>query len=1188
MVCHFRLHLILNSVHLHSTPNSAKIDRSHAPIHRVYKEPLAAVHLKSSVHLNLSTTIHKTILPLTSSISLLLQETPPHLVVPRYTTNPPVTAIYTFQDLTFSGIHQRQPPSHVDNTPAKPSLPTFDPKTLLNPKSAVARSNKMQSEPVNGIVNGVSNTSMADTVDDLPGMGSMIERMHGVTKREAPPLKRKSQEIEDDGEDASQKKMKTSFNTGKSSGIMGEHLKAERAKAEAQSGQVTEPIDLTNDDDGDVDEEIIFVSETLADDNKEVCLGRIRAKASVFQIPKPPRHQDGILGGQTWPQQRVDYKRTPNSTMIIDLFDGPCGGGGVKFGYMDINAASVLCPLLDSSHVNKFRMKIFLEAYAKLDGEFARQATSRPLNLSIVLYAPRNKVETIGRRLSQKQLFLDSPQNLDRGMEIVNPHGAREFHMKSSLARKPQHSSSSFHARTNEEVKKDASNIFDKLAETAKNLPEMEPKTSIITTPLLAHQKQALRFMLDHESGDDESQQGATVSLWEKQTTRKGNDIWYNIITGHKVDQKPEPERGGILADMMGLGKTLSILSLIAETVEQSKRFGETEPLGEVEDIERNARTTLIICPKSVLSNWEDQIKMHTKRKSLTFYSYHGTSRLRNLDELAKFDIILTTYNTASSEFSDRRPERKTLGAIQFFRIVLDEGHQIRTPSTKVSQACCALSAQRRWVVTGTPVQNRLDDLGSLFRFLRIKPFDDKNSWGRYILTPFRNNNESILESFRVLVDSITIRRHKDKIGLTVRHEQLQRLEFSDAEQAIYAQFASKSNSELKLMLSKDQRLRGRSYAHVLRSLLRLRAICCHGVEMLGEEDKKLLEGMTASTAIELGDEPDDEPDETFITEKHAYDAFQMMKDSEVHVCGRCGEKLSEEKEDSDAADDSSTDSESEVDSTAPSNAMGENDILGYLTPCYHLICPNCHPEHVRHAESQLTKDHYHHCQYCEQYVRFGLFELRQSTLKNILDARKAKQKGKKAKWDEGSYSGPHTKVQALLEDLKKSAAESAALPADEPPIRSVVFSGWVTYIELIEHALEQNGFNSVRLDGSMSLKARREVLTKFKEDPSVTILLVSIKAGGQGLNLTSASKVYMMEPQFNPGVELQAIDRVHRLGQKRDVHIVHYIMKQSVEESILKLQEKKKKLATMSMENKRTKAEEAKEKIEELHDLFK
>ena len=1085
-------------------------------------------------------------------------------------------------------------------SPSKANLPKFDPKALLNPKAAAARPGKMQVDHLNGSVhsNGGLSTNSMDHGNDQPGMGSMMERFYGVTNREA-PLKRKSPEIEESSEDEMRKKSKTTAGSTGSSGMLGDYLRDERKKGvdlpgheqgvdqPARSGEV---IDLTNDD-GD-DDEVVITGETRLhtnrpDDNRRVCLGRLHARANVFRIPVPPRRQDGVLGKEMWPQQKVNFKRVPSSDRIIELRDRSGGNTGTKFGYLDVGIASALCPLLDGSNISGLELKIFLEPFKREKQEVPGGQTSRVLSVSILLYAPRKKADPIGRQLSQKGHFLSAPPNLDRGTEYLNPHEPQDFGLKATGARKPQGSQMTFVTRTIEEMTRDATNMFDQLAQHTNDLPEMEANGDIITAALMSHQKQALHFMVQHEHTDGaSSDQGGTVCLWKEETTNKGTS-WYNIITNHKSDRKPEPERGGILADMMGLGKTLSILSLVANTIDEAKEFGiEAAPVDAI-DVERNVKATLIICPTSVMSNWEDQIKLHTRRKSLKCHIYHGTTRIRDPDELAKFDVVLTTYGTVSSEFGDKRGSRNTLSDIQWFRIVLDEGHHIRNPSTEASQACCALPAQRRWVVTGTPVQNRLEDLGSLFRFLRIKPFDNKDSWARYILAPFRNGNEQILQAFRVLVDSVTLRRTKDKIGLTKKKEDMILLDFSDREKIIYTLFASRTNVELKYMLAKDNRLRGKSYAHVLRSISRLRAICAHGVEMLSEDDTKLLEGADASTAIELGDEPDNEPDESFIVEKHAYEALHMMSESEVDICTCCSDKVGDKRVDPDTVVDNSDDSDSETETDDSSDTQA--DVMGYLTPCYHLICPKCKDAHVQSCVPRLTQDHYYNCTYCEQYVRFGLFELRRSGLKAMLDAReKARQKGKQAKWDESTYTGPHTKVVALLEDLKKTAAESASLPADEPPIRSVIFSGWTSYLDLIEHALDENDFRFVRLDGSMSLKARKAVLNAFQDDPEITILLVSIKAGGQGLNFTAASKVYMMEPQFNPGVELQAIDRVHRMGQKRDVNIVNYIMRDSVEERIRTLQDKKLKLAEMSMEKKMSKAEEAKKRIEELHELFK
>lgn len=153
----------------------------------------------------------------------------------------------------------------------------------------------------------------------------------------------------------------------------------------------------------------------------------------------------------------------------------------------------------------------------------------------------------------------------------------------------------------------------------------------------------------------------------------------------------------------------------------------------------------------------------------------------------------------------------------------------------------------------------------------------------------------------------------------------------------------------------------------------------------------------------------------------------------------------------------------------------------------------------------------------------------------------------------------------------------------------SVVFSCWTTHLDLISIALDAHGFKYTRLDGRMRRTARGQALDTFAKDPSVTIMLVSIGAGGLGLNLTVANKAYVMEPQFNPAAEAQAVDRVHRLGQTRDVTITRYIMENSFEEKMLDLQRKKRALADLTMAREKvSRSDMAKQRLEELRSLFK
>jgi DNA repair protein RAD16 len=112
--------------------------------------------------------------------------------------------------------------------------------------------------------------------------------------------------------------------------------------------------------------------------------------------------------------------------------------------------------------------------------------------------------------------------------------------------------------------------------------------------------------------------------------------------------------------------------------------------------------------------------------------------------------------------------------------------------------------------------------------------------------------------------------------------------------------------------------------------------------------------------------------------------------------------------------------------------------------------------------------------------------------------------------------------------------------------------------LDLAAFRLGQVGIRSVRLEGGMSMDARARAIATFTDDPDVPLFLMSLKAGGVALNLTAASRTVIMDPWWNPAVEQQAQDRIHRLGQHRAVEAVRLCVAGSVEQRIVKLQEKK------------------------------
>lgn len=144
--------------------------------------------------------------------------------------------------------------------------------------------------------------------------------------------------------------------------------------------------------------------------------------------------------------------------------------------------------------------------------------------------------------------------------------------------------------------------------------------------------------------------------------------------------------------------------------------------------------------------------------------------------------------------------------------------------------------------------------------------------------------------------------------------------------------------------------------------------------------------------------------------------------------------------------------------------------------------------------------------------------------------------------------------VSAKIELLKEQIRDKA------PHHKLVIFSQFVSMLQLIGEMLTEIGVCYVSLTGST--RQRGEVVHTFQNDPKVRVFLVSLKAGGTGLNLTAADVVYLVDPWWNPTVEEQAIDRVHRIGQNKSVVAYRLVTPNTVEERILELQATKSAMA--------------------------
>lgn len=673
----------------------------------------------------------------------------------------------------------------------------------------------------------------------------------------------------------------------------------------------------------------------------------------------------------------------------------------------------------------------------------------------------------------------------------------------------------------------------------------MEP-CELVTSALLQHQKEALAWMVQRENSSE------FPPFWEvcDKTGQSQQLMYKNVLTNFETNVRPKPLRGGILADDMGLGKTLALLSLIATNRPGAKLRPvlDIAPSSEIPDVENAAnpnteipkspnrkglkrkrsgsdgsrnvsmenaqvhnncqeivfespdpdgpKATLVVCPPSVLSNWVSQLEEHTRQASLKVCLYHGGDRMKEANEISKFDIVLTTYSTLGSELTCLSSPIKE---IKWLRVILDEAHFIKNASTKQAKAAIALNAERRWAVTGTPIQNTAFDLFTLMAFLHFEPFSIKSFWNSLIQRPLSQGNKSGSSRLQALMEAIALRRTKDMkingrslVELPPKDVQIHPVELSDEERELYDSVETEGGKVVQNLINSGTVLN--NYSSILQIILRLRQIC---------DDASLcpsnVELLLSSLKIE-----DASCDPNLL--KKLLSVLQAGDDFDCPVC-----------------------------LSPPSEAI--------ITICSHVFCKKCIEKTLKRLKPQ--------CPLCrKQLTESDLFSSPKVPDEDDVTPDKV--------------AKTSSKINALISLLKDSQDR-------DPTTKSVVFSQFRKMLDLLQEPLEKSGFKFVRLDGSMPQKKRAASIAAFMSSKpgSPTILLASLKAAGVGINLTAASDVYMFDPWWNPAVEDQAMDRIHRIGQTRSVRVVRLVVKDSIEERILEMQDGKRKLASSAFKEK-------------------
>ncbi|KAL4879096.1 SNF2 family N-terminal domain-containing protein [Aspergillus karnatakaensis] len=997
---------------------------------------------------------------------------------------------------------------------------------------------------------------------------NLIENIHGVERRTGTPYKKVK--VVNDKETS--KRGPITSNSG-----LGEYMKEDDGGNSSSTAITPNVVDLTFDASASNDDDELQVTGSIDLSNQRVCYGRLEnASIQAYLVPMPAAQAQNFLGNSPqWPSMKLGvHRQAGQGHNRIDVSDP----NEKMFGVIDSNTAAVLVPLLDSPAL-KVDITARLDVRTKQPLEVPWAPCSANFRASINLYGLRRDAERVGHHLGQRNIWLGAPFSVETGVPNFNPHAERRLLQQSyAPTGAPRNRvGTNYEVRTAEEVTDAVMKMFDQL-QSADNIPEMDPP-ALVTTPLLRHQKQALWFMTEKEKprkfGPKEEDNN---SLWRLESISKGGRKFREVISGITMDEEPRQSFGGLLADMMGLGKTLSILSLVASSLTQAQEWATMIPPSELVRSQpgiRNTKTTLLVVPLSTVNNWMSQIKEHLLENALSSYVFHGSSRTNSVDELSKYDLVITTYSIVLSEISGRGSRRagaSPLLKMNMFRIVLDEAHTIREQSAAQTQAIFKLHSQRRWSVTGTPIQNRLEDLLSVTKFLGLYPYSERTLFNTHILSRFKTGDATVLASLRVLVDSFTLRRVKDKIDLPARRDKIVMLEFTESERQLHEFFRKESNVMMRVIAGEDKtQMKGRMYHHILKAMMILRQISAHGKELLDEDERARIKGLSVHDAIDLEEGPSDGAG---ATDKKAYEMFNLMRESSADICAVCTKRLEEPPADANGA------------------ASAKNDTIAIVLPCLDVLCPDCFSSSQQAFDDKLGPlgSFDVRCTVCDGWVPASYSTITTNGLEEyLLEQARAKHTRKQAKVL-GEYEGPHTKTKALLSSLHSTAEQSARLLEGEPPMKSVVFSAWTSHLDLIEIALRDQGLTGyTRLDGTMTLSARNKALDTFRDDNSITILLATIGAGGVGLNLTSASNVYIMEPQYNPAAVAQAIDRVHRLGQTREVTTVQFLMKDSIEEKIFELAKKKQQLADMSLNRgKLDKSEVQEKRMREYRSLFK
>ncbi|KAL2132804.1 hypothetical protein VTI74DRAFT_3373 [Chaetomium olivicolor] len=768
-----------------------------------------------------------------------------------------------------------------------------------------------------------------------------------------------------------------------------------------------------------------------------------------------------------------------DKTMQINTLDS-----GQHIGSVSLEYSAAIYQLREKA-------KVVLTATVLLPHDRNRHLQYVRATLRVVLYGFLSEKDTVARVLSDGNLHLQHPSADEHAGRVpyfnpqylIRPGGSMPDLESLRIPSPARLSSTGLQTSLTEDERSWLLQVFESAHDPDATF-RIRPSKRLQST-LKDHQISALAMMVEKECGTFD--EAIFPTLWEPTEDEQGLRIYRHVVSGKRHATHPPLVHGGILADEMGLGKTLSAIALILwhiDAFETSKSDPSTP------------RATLIVTPKSTIPEWIQQFERHVKPGCIKTLVHHGSHRQLLSRAWRDADVVLTTYDTLRSEKDCEGP----LFEMGWARIILDEAHNIRNRFSKIFTAAQAIKAQNRWCLTGTPIQNRLDDYGALLSFIRVPPFETVDKFNHLVAEPVKKRKQYAFKRLRTLVKATCLRRTKQSIGhaltLPKKEEVNVVLDLDPSDRELYDFFKSRTvtlvkdaiaSSELSCRGRPRPGVRGGWYEEILPLIGHLRRICDHGQDLLHQAALRMWRG------------------------RHVADSSTWpLATAGPAKCVACGAEL----EDDDGL-------------------MGPVELS-----CGHFTCASCSAAENASETSSAQGP----CSGC-----FG-----RSPLPGVDE-------------DVSKEYRPSVKIQALLQNLAREHS-TGSTGGNGAGCKSVVFSCWTAMLNLIEKALRNGGISYRRIDGQTTLQKRTEALAAFRDNADCKVMLASIGSVAEGVNLSAANHVHIMEPHWNPMVEAQAVDRVHRIGQPKDVVITRYLIKNSIEFYVRGVQEDKLRLIHQSL----------------------